>query len=391
MALRPERWDAVVVGAGPAGCHAAWTLGKLGHRVLLLDREVFPRWKPCAGGITVKAAPFIPPELRELFELTVDRALLAYGPGRRTLIRTRRPVAWTVHRESFDAAHVELVAGLPTVTVQQGCGVTGIEEDVDEVRVLTAAGPVRASAVLGADGVGSVVTRGLPGWEEREFITAYEGEARLEPGGEELPVVFDLRSFPGGYGWVFPKRGSCSIGGFVEQPPLRHPREAYDDFVDQWPELDGCETYRQRGYRLPLGGTRRQLARGRIILAGDAADAVDPITGEGIAFAFMTGEMAARAVHRFLERDEGMESYNWKLWRRLHGPFRLARKLAQLLYNHPKTGFSIIFRNRILCDLFVRVVRGELGYAGMLARAALSGPLLPFFQRRGEQVVVDLS
>jgi len=391
MGLIPELWDAVVVGAGPAGCHAAWTLGRLGRRVLLLDRARFPRWKPCAGGITVKAAPYIPPELQELFELSIDRALLAYGPEQRTLIRTRRPVAWTVHRESFDTAHLELVQGLESVTVQEGCGVRGVEEVVDHVRVLTDFGPVLASAVVGADGVESVVTRGIPGWEDREFITAYEGEAWRQGGEEHPQVLFDLRSFPGGYGWIFPKRGRCSIGGFVERPPIRHPREAYTSFVDDWPELAGGETYRQRGYRLPLGGTRRSLARGRIILAGDAADAVDPITGEGIAFAFMTGHMAAETVHRFLDREEGMEGYTWRMWRRLHGPFRLARKLAELLYGHPKTGFSIIFRNRILCSLFVRVVRGELGYAGMLLGAALSGPLLPLFHRRGDRVVVDLS
>lgn len=390
MALTPERWDVVIVGAGPAGCHAAWTLGKLGRRVLLLDRARFPRWKPCAGGITVKAAPYIPEELRELFELTIDRALLAYGPEQRTLIRTRRPVAWTVHRESFDAAHLELVGGLESVTVQQGCGVSGVVEDVAHVRVLTDSGPVLASAVIGADGVGSVVTRGIPGWEDREFITAYEGEAWLDGGEEEPPALFDLRPFPGGYGWIFPKRGRCSIGGFVEQDPGWHPRDAYASFVGEWPELAGSETYRQRGFRLPLGGTRRSLARGRIILAGDAADAVDPITGEGIAFAFMTGHMAAETVQRFLERGEEMEGYTRKVWRRLHGPFRLARKLAELLYKHPKTGFSIIFRNRILCALFVRIVRGELSYAGMLVRAALSGPLLPLFHRRGDRIVVDL-
>jgi geranylgeranyl reductase family protein len=383
-------WDAIVVGAGPAGCHAAWELGNRGWKVLLVDRASFPRWKPCAGGITVKAAPYIPNELHHLFERTIHETVISWGPDRVTRLHCRKPVGWMVHREEFDQAHLDLVRSLATVRVMEGTPVRGVVEDNDSVRVETGAGTFQGRALVGADGVESVVARLFKGWDQREFVAAFELEGWLPAGDHGIATQFDFASFPGGYGWAFPKRRRCSIGGYVGGQYARQVREQCRRFQSSWSTLQGCEIYRQRGYRLPLGGTLRPYNSSRIVLAGDAADAVDPVTGEGIAQAFRTSHLAAAAIDRFLSCDRALDGYSWRLWKEIHGPFRLARKLSGLMYGHPSAAFRLMFRNRLLCRYFVRVLRGEMSYAGLLARTVLAMPVLPAYRCRGTEVAVEV-
>ncbi len=383
-------WDAVIVGAGPAGCHAAWELGRRRRRVLLVDRAAFPRWKPCAGGITLKAAPFIPAELHHLFERPVKEMVIGLSPHRVTRIRSRGSVGWMVHRETFDPAHLDLVRGLETVAIAEGYRVLAVDERAEDVLVSTSAGAVRCGVVLGCDGVESVVARAVPGSDDRRFVAAYEIEGALSGSDRNPDTLFDLSAFPGGYGWIFAKRGRCSVGGYVDIGRGRCVRERCDRFVAEWPDLRGFEPARARGCRLPLGGTRRRLNTSRVLLAGDAADTVDPVTGEGIAFAFMTAHWAADAVDRFLAVGETLDRYGARVWRRIHRPFRFAQRLSDLLYAHPGAGFRYLFRNRLLCAMFVRVIRGEIGYAGLVLRAALASPLLPAFTARGNEVAFDV-
>jgi flavin-dependent dehydrogenase len=81
MRLKPRKpdYDAVIVGASVAGCRTALTLAHQGAAVLLLDRAGFPRWKPCAGGLTLKTRPYLPDPLFDRVEGTVQDAYLALG------------------------------------------------------------------------------------------------------------------------------------------------------------------------------------------------------------------------------------------------------------------------------------------------------------------------
>jgi geranylgeranyl reductase family protein len=372
--------DVIVVGAGPAGCSATLELAGRGVGVLLVDRSRFPRWKPCAGGITPKGIAFLPDPLRALVEHTASRVLLSCGPRQSTRLDVARPVGWMVHREDFDLAHLQLVRALPGVEVREGCRVDSVRETADRVVVETSTGNLVAAAVIGADGAGSVVSRAVRDPAGRRFAVAFEAEATVDDPPPE--VQFDFEAFPGGYGWVFPKRGRCSVGGYVLAARSHDLRDRLDRFRLAWPHLAVLEPHRTRGHRVPLGGTRQPLSGRRVVLAGDAADAVDPLTGEGIALALRTGTLAAAAVHRLLADREPLRMADRTLVG-IHRDLRRSRWLADLLYRHPHRGFRLLFCNRILCQLFVDVLRGDRSYRSLTGAGLLRLPLLPFGYARG--------
>src|ERR671922_2506877 len=112
-----ERFDAIVVGAGPAGSTAAFRLTRAGARVLLLDRERFPRDKPCGGGLTYRAVRQLPVSVEPVVEDTVRRFELGFRYGTRFERRSDEPLILMTPRRRLDAPPPEPAAdagaGLP--------------------------------------------------------------------------------------------------------------------------------------------------------------------------------------------------------------------------------------------------------------------------------------
>jgi flavin-dependent dehydrogenase len=186
-------------------------------------------------------------------------AYFTYGTEYLTHLKSDQALGWTVHRESFDQAHLQLVGGHPNVDVALGVTVRNIAEQAGKVRVETDSGEREARVLVGADGAKSIVSRALPGHEDRFIGFAYEGEGR--PTGPRLTdeAFFDFRKFPRGYGWIFPKEDHYSIGGFVYGRGLPEIKALYREFCEEVEFLRGVETYRARGHPIALGGNLRRL------------------------------------------------------------------------------------------------------------------------------------
>ena len=359
--------EIVVVGAGPAGCHAARRLAERGHRVVLVDRARFPRVKPCGGALSLRALDLLPETLRPLADTVVDGAELRLGDAAVVRLQADAPVGRLVHRPSFDQAHLELTARTPGVEVWEGAAVTAVREHRDRVELELADGRLTARAVVGADGAESVVARALGARNERRLAAAVETEAPLDDGARSL--LFDFAAFPGGYGWVFAKGERSSVGGCVVVGSARGLRARLEAF---WTALGlRGDPGRIRGARVPMGGVRLVAAGRRTVLVGDAAATVDPLTGEGIGGALESAEMAAAAVDRFLIAAEPLAGYDRALWRRIHRPMRLARLAAPRLYRRPEVTFRLLLADRVVSAGFVELLRGGRGYPRLVATAAL--------------------
>ncbi|GAA2877259.1 hypothetical protein GCM10010472_38690 [Pseudonocardia halophobica] len=290
-------WDLAVVGAGPAG--AATALGALhtapGLRVALLDRADFPRDKACGDGV----APHVLDRLAEvgvtgLLDDRVPVARLRLARGDRGVDRMMARPSYVVPRRLLDARLVEAACGAGAMLVRHRVRDLAVgHSDV----VLD--GRHRAAVVVGADGARSVVRRRL-GWSTARTAFALRGYAPVSAGREQAQVIAFGTARQPAYAWSFDRGDGLANVGYGEVLG-RGPAPTRSELLDRLEELlpgagrDGTDW---KGHHLPLSGARWWPPTGRVLLVGDAAGLVNPMTGEGIYYAVATGLAAGRAAAR---------------------------------------------------------------------------------------------
>ncbi len=294
-----DRFDVLVVGAGPSGSAAALRLAHSGARVLLVDKERFPRDKPCGGGLTGRALRHAPSDVEPVVEHVVSRMVVRSGYRRAVSRTSNEPLIAMTQRRRLDLHLVEqaVAAG---VDFRDGVGVTGIALGDECVGARIADASVVASFLVGADGANGIVARAAGLGDGIVRGVALEGNVpwdALDRGRYEGAAWVELGVVPGGYGWVFPKEGHANlgVGGWLEEGPrLRGHLErlAREHGVDPAALTD------VRGHRLPMRRLGTATARDRVLLVGDAAGLVDPLSGDGMYEAFVSAELAAAAIER---------------------------------------------------------------------------------------------
>lgn len=286
--------DVAVVGAGPAGAWAAYHLARAGARVAIFDPS-HPREKPCGGGVTGRALEIVSGaiDLRELERTVITSA--RFGEARVPLAAGALSV---VSRATFDAALLTAAAGQGAVIERSR--VADVAFHPDHVTVKTSRGDHRASFVVGADGVNSLVRRRVLRPFDRGQLSLATGFYARPVSSDEMAIEFVPD--PPGYIWSFPRPGHLAIGicaqaddgatagplrgraaEWVWQTGLAH-GAALAPYSWPIPSLNAADFE-----RMAFGGERWMLV-------GDAAGLVDPITREGIFFALESGAAAASAL-----------------------------------------------------------------------------------------------
>jgi geranylgeranyl reductase family protein len=337
----PERFDAIVVGAGPAGSTAAALLARSGLSVLLLDRARFPRDKPCGGGITGRAAQLLPFPPDPVVEHSVDRLELAVCYRSRFERRSSEPLVLMTQRRRLDAylAGRAVEAG---VTFRDGIKVTAVDPDGPSAVVSAGRWRGQSAVVIGADGANGVTARAL-GSAPRMHCVALEGNVVYGAADAERyrsRAVIELGVVPGGYAWIFPKGNHVNVGvaGWeAEGPRLRaHLRRLLEEH--RLPVA--LETV--RGFRLPLRRPGASLARGRVLLVGDAAGLVDPLSGDGIYEALASARLAVDRACDLVAGRASSLPYELRLVREL-GPLSAASWGWKLAFDRfPRLAASVV-------------------------------------------------
>jgi geranylgeranyl reductase family protein len=307
-------YDVVIVGGGPAGSSAARKCSQLGMTVLLIDMAVFPREKLCGGAVSEQAIFYLDFDLpQEIIEREIYGARIHFKD---LTAKVRKPyrIAVLVSRSVFDhyllnkakEAGSHIIEGLPA---------KGLDISEDHVAVLTGKGQYKSQIVIGCDGFYSTVAKYVRRpHQKKEYGICMEAsiptsETDIENHNHDaVDIYFNVADK--GYGWVFPHRGyySTGIGGIANR--IGNPKPIMEDFL----LCTGfSNNIKAKGFPIPAGGIKRKLISDRLVLAGDAAGFVDSFSGEGIAYAIRSGQIAAEtaaiAIRKGNCRASGLVSY----------------------------------------------------------------------------------
>ena len=371
-----RRFDVIVLGAGPAGSAAAFTAARAGLRVALVDRRSFPRDKLCGGGFTGRSMRYF----QEIFGQDapdvpmLDRTSVTFTAfGRDLGSYDDVPPLYMTMRYALDEALMRLAldAGAEDLT---GSAVQDIDPDTPAVTL--AAGRIEAAILIAADGVNSATARTLFGRAFHRDRIGFALEVELPSDGPaETPLRIDFGAADWGYGWDFPKTCGRTIGvGGV----MRHNSDLKENLRRYLNELGVPDDRPMKGQFLPFGDFRRTPGRGPTLLAGDAAGLVDPITGEGIAFALKSGHLAAVAATQSLAAGaphSALQRYR-KALRPVHAAITQSRLIRNVLFRPAfREGFIRGFRNSsTLRRDYLRLLAGHTEYGEITRRTVARLP-----------------
>lgn len=372
---QPRSYDALVVGAGPAGSHLAYLLARAGRRVALLDKQRFPRDKVCGGGVSRKSLALLDLDLAPLAQRWISGAFLTYENRAAVVRDLPAPAACTVLRSEFDHA---LVMRARAAGAEFFADTAFVDLQAHDAGVVahTSRGAFRCERLFAADGVGSAVRARAFGRRLVRYVPVLEALVQVPDDalrGFGARAVFDFGGMPRGYGWIFPKRDHLNVG--VYSPFGGSALRAHlDRFIARYPALRRRRGIEYRGYAIPVGNSAGVFERGPVALLGDAAGLAERVFGEGIYFALKSAALAARAE---IARDGGAfrMRYTRLLRRELLPELRAATLLAGALFAFPQFTFRHAVCSARMNRMFAGLITGDTGYRECLRKTVLAAPL----------------
>ena len=350
--MRTIETDVLVVGAGPAGSSAAAWAARNGQQVTVIDKEKFPRDKPCGDGLTPRA-------VKELTSLGLadwlstkpkNIGLRAAGFGQELLLPWKSPSLpeWgsAVPRVELDNRILQ-VAKDSGATVHDGFAAEDVEIENGSIsKVITKSADeiveYKVKNVIIADGVRSHLGRKLNRTWHRDTAYGVAARAYIKSERHDDPWIsshLELRGSENeilsGYGWIFPQgNGEVNIGVGTLATQKRPAEINLRALMSQYTE-EQRETWKLSGElrlpwsaMLPMGGAVSGVAGPNYMFIGDAAGCVNPLNGEGIDYGLETGRLAAD----LLSAEKNFEEVWPQLLRDQYGyAFSIARRLAGYL------------------------------------------------------------
>ncbi len=325
-----KNYDAIIVGGGPSGCSCAYELIKSGKKVLMIDKATFPRHKPCAGGITIKALKHLPFNIDHLVEHTAKKMKFSFSGKKQINLSHDNGSCVMVIRDKFDeyffnktleiGVDFKKINKIKEITALGNSILVKVDENVYETKYL-----------VGADGANSTVRKITSNLNYKNPVYAYEGIVEQKNEKQVTEFIFNKS----GYAWIFPKNEhyNVGIGNLISNKHTKKlsKKDLYE-FVQKHFKTGSIKNITA----FPIGteGESYKTAN-NIFLVGDAAGFAESLLGEGIYNAIISGKYAAKAiVESELKGQEASQIYN-KFLEAFTNELKLYKKGAKILYGYP--------------------------------------------------------
>jgi len=402
---RAVTFDVIVVGGGPAGATAAKVLGQAGVSTLLLDKSAFPRDKPCGGGISARVTkrfPYIEAALESIPTKWISKIYFEGPSGVAVEYESQERLYLMLRRFEFDHLLLSLARG--HIELQAPALVRKVLIDTEGVRVTAEVEgeprEYRGRVILGCDGANSVVARAA-GLRSGSVQNEYAIDMMEETPYQELDFIDRDRIYvyyrtqgQYGYGYVFPKANHLNLGiGFKLDYYLSQLRGRQYSYFRAFAEdlaakrlISGKSNPANfRAFPLPISGPLRRTFAERVVLCGDAGGFVNAFTAEGIYYAMVSGENAARTAIDALRENrfgvERMRGYE-QAWKNEIGvELSKSVRIHRLMFADPGRMDRVVraaSRSPVLADLLARYATGALSHS-QLKRALLRKALPLYF------------
>ncbi|HMB67201.1 MAG TPA: NAD(P)/FAD-dependent oxidoreductase [Candidatus Bathyarchaeia archaeon] len=294
-----DTYDVAVIGAGPAGVMAAWTAAKQGAHTVLLERDTSAGRKPCAEGILSEVLEDAEVSPQSEFAAHRITGAYLYPPDEKKRVRVGgdgyildKPAFLTSLAARAGAAGAELAYGTRIDRVSREDGYVVAEGSRN-----TQPFSLRSKVIVGCDGTGSILARQFFPRRNYAVIAAFQYDmvdCQLED-ESSLEIFIGHKKAPAGYLWIFPKgKGTANVGIGLKGSGAKL---LLDKFLQDHPKVFGnAKIERSQAAPVPVGGEIEEYVTANMMLCGDAAGQVIPLTGAGIHTSLVAGKIAGEVA-----------------------------------------------------------------------------------------------
>lgn len=407
-------FDVIISGAGPSGSLLGFLLSKKNINTLILEKEIFPRYKVCAGGIQWKALELLPYDITEIIEKKISGIYFTRRLKEIFYKKYFEPLIFTFERTKLDNF-------MAKKAVEAGCEINfsekikNFEIEKEEVKVFTDKNIYFSKILIGADGAGSIVYKKLNNDKNLQKIIGYEIEKPLTsennyPSCDESAVL-DFGGIKKGYIWIFPKKHIFSIGGggpardalniknylkwFLQNYTgsiknnfeaaqkdylanqkinIKAQKERQLYFPTDLTESESdCKTMnRLNAHFIPVRSDKTFLCDYRVLSVGDAAGLGDGFTGEGLYNAFLSSHIASQCINNALSHlNFDFIDYHEKVNKDIYTNIRLSLLISKIFFSSPYFYYKLIKNNDNIFNACAKILRGEKKYSDVVNKLKL--------------------
>lgn len=365
-----KMFDCIIVGAGPAGSTAAYHLAKQGRSVLVLEKADLPRNKPCGGAVSPAIVQWLDFDLTPAISLKANKISYTWKMEDPVEAEIESPM-WMVRRDVFDEFLIEQ-AQKTGAEIRDSTEVKRIEFKNFIWEVTTNSELVSARYLIAADGAGGPMAKWL-GLKAPKLYLSASLETRSLKGD---CLNFDFGTIKKGLIWSLPKADGYSFS--IAAMRGDKPKNLKDILVDYATKCGADVSISNvREHAMSLWDGDRKLHSQNALLAGEAASLADPLTGEGIRPAILSGFKAAGAIDLALSgADDALEKYTQTISEEWGTDMVWASRLAAAFYQFTGTAYRAGVKSASATKLMSKVLCGEMRYADIANRALKK--LVPF-------------